>query len=140
MGAALVQRPDLFRAVVSDVGIYDMMRVELTPNGAFNVTEFGSVSRPDEFQALLSYSPLHNVKDGTAYPAVLLTTGQQDGRVEPWMSYKMTARLQAANPRGQPVLLRVASDAGHGIGTSLDSAIDEQADRLAFLFWQMAMR
>ncbi len=140
MGAALVQRPDLFRAVVSAVGIYDMMRVELTPNGAFNVTEFGTVSKPDEFQALLGYSPLHNVKNGTAYPAVLLTTGEHDGRVEPWMSYKMAARLQAANPRGQPVLLRVASDAGHGIGTSLASAVDEQADRLAFLFWQLGMR
>jgi prolyl oligopeptidase len=140
MGAVLVQRPELFRAVVSGVGIYDMMRVELTPNGAFNVTEFGSVQKPDEFKALLAYSPLHNVRDSTAYPAVLMTTGEHDGRVEPWMSYKMTARLQAANPNGHPVLLRVASDAGHGIGTSLASAVDEQADELAFLFWQLEMR
>ena len=140
MGAVLVQRPELFRAVVSGVGIYDMMRVELTPNGAFIVTEFGSVQQPDDFKALLAYSPLHNVKDGTAYPAVLMTTGEHDGRVEPWMSYKMTARLQAANPKGHPVLLRVASDAGHGIGTSLASAVDEQADELAFLFWQLGMR
>jgi prolyl oligopeptidase len=140
VGAALVQRPELFRAVVSAVGIYDMMRVELTPNGAFNVTEFGTVSKPDEFKALLAYSPMHNVKDGQAYPAVLLTTGEHDGRVEPWMSYKMAARLQAANPHGQPVLLRVDSDAGHGIGTSLASAVAEQADRLAFLFWKLGMR
>ena len=139
MGAVLTQRPELFRAVVSEVGIYDMMRVELTPNGAFNVTEFGSVAKPDEFKALLAYSPMHKVKDGTAYPAVLMTTGEHDGRVEPWMSYKMIARLQAANPTGQPVLLRVASDAGHGIGTSLASAVDEEADKLAFLFWQLGM-
>ena len=140
MGAALVQRPELFRAVVSQVGIYDMLRVELTPNGAFNVTEFGTVKNEDQFKALYAYSPLHHVHDGTAYPAVLFTTGEHDGRVEPWMSYKMTARLQAANPRGQPVLLRVASDAGHGIGTSLASAIDEDADVFAFLISQLGMR
>ena len=140
MGAVLTQRPELFRAVVSAVGFYDALRSELSPNGAFNVTEFGSVKDPDQFKALLAYSPLHQVRDGTAYPALLLTTGEYDGRVEPWMSYKMAARLQAANPRGRPVLLRVASDAGHGIGTSLASAIDEEADRLAFLFRELGMR
>jgi prolyl oligopeptidase len=140
MGAAMVQRPDLFRAVVSAVGIHDMLRVELTPNGAFNVTEYGTVGKPDEFKALLAYSPMHNVQDGQAYPAVLLTTGEHDGRVAPWMSFKMAARLQAANPHGQPVLLRVDSDAGHGMGTSLASAVSEQADRLAFLFWKLGMR
>ncbi len=140
MGAALVQRPELFRAVVTSVGIYDMLRVELTPNGAFNVTEFGTVKDAAQFKALYDYSPYHHVSNGTGYPAVLLTTGEHDGRVDPWMSYKMTARLQAANPAGRPVLLRVASDAGHGIGTSLASEIDEQADELAFLFDQLGMR
>jgi prolyl oligopeptidase len=140
MGAVMVQRPELCRAVVSEVGIYDMLRVELTPNGAFNVTEFGSVKNERQFRALYAYSPLHHVQDGTAYPAVLFTTGEHDGRVEPWMSYKMTARLQAANPGGRAVLLRVASDAGHGIGTSLASAIDEDADVFAFLFAQLGMR
>jgi len=134
MGAVMVQRPELYRAVVSHVGLYDMLRVELTPNGAFNVTEFGTVKDASQFKALYAYSPLHHVQDGTAYPAVLLTTGEHDGRVDPWMTYKMTARLQAANPGGQPVLLRVASDAGHGIGTSLASAIEEDADVFAFLF------
>ncbi|OGA34915.1 MAG: hypothetical protein A3F75_06690 [Betaproteobacteria bacterium RIFCSPLOWO2_12_FULL_64_23] len=119
VGAAMVQRPELYRAVVSHVGLYDMLRVELTPNGAFNVTEFGTVKDAAQFKALYAYSPLHHVQDGAAYPAVLLTTGEHDGRVDPWMSYKMAARLQAANPGGRPVLLRVASDAGHGIGTSL---------------------
>ena len=140
MGAAMVQRPELFRAVVSKVGDYDMLRVELTPNGAFNVTEFGSVKDEAQFKALHAYSPLHGVRNATAYPAILLTTGEQDGRVEPWMSYKMAARLQAANPEGRPVLLRVASDAGHGMGTSLASAVDEEADALTFLFEQLGMR
>lgn len=140
MGAVMVQRPELYRAVVSHVGLYDMLRVELTPNGAFNVTEFGTVKDASQFKALYAYSPLHHVQDGTAYPAVLLTTGEHDGRVDPWMTYKMTARLQAANPGGQPVLLRVASDAGHGIGTSLASAIEEDADVFAFLFAQLGMR
>jgi prolyl oligopeptidase len=140
MGAVLTQRPELFAAVVSFVGVYDMIRVELTPNGAFNVTEYGSVQREGEFKSLRAYSPLHNVKDGVAYPATLLTTGEHDGRVEPWMSYKMAARLQAANPNGKPILLRVASDAGHGIGTSLASEIDEEADTLAFLFEQFGMK
>ncbi|HEX3142324.1 MAG TPA: prolyl oligopeptidase family serine peptidase, partial [Rhizobacter sp.] len=139
MGAMTVQRPELFRAVVTSVGLYDMLRVELTPNGAFNVTEFGTVKQPDHFKALFAYSPYHHVEKGTAYPAVLLATGEHDGRVDPWMSYKMTARLQAANPGGHPVLLRVASDAGHGMGTSLASEIDEQADELAFLFEQLGM-
>jgi prolyl oligopeptidase len=139
-GAVLVQRPELFRAVLSAVGIYDMLRVELTPNGAFNVTEFGSVQRLEEFKALQAYSPLHHVKDGTAYPALLMSTGEQDGRVAPWMSYKMTARMQAANPTGRPVLLRVAADSGHGFGTSMSSLIEEQADDMTFLFQQLGMR
>jgi prolyl oligopeptidase len=140
MGAVTTQRPELFRAVVSSVGLYDMLRVELTPNGAFNVTEFGSVKDAAQFKALFDYSPYHRVRDGAAYPAVLFTTGEHDGRVDPWMSYKMTARLQAANPTGRPVLLRVASDAGHGIGTSLASELEEQADTLSFLFEQLGMR
>ncbi len=140
MGAAMVQRPELFRAVVSHVGLYDMLRVERTPNGAFNVTEFGTVKDAGQFKALHTYSPLHQVQDGKAYPAVLLTTGEHDGRVEPWMSYKMTAQLQAASVGGHPILLRVASDAGHGIGTSLSSAIEQDADVFAFLFAQLGMR
>ena len=139
VGAVMVQRPELCRAVVGHVGLYDLLRVELTPNGAFNVTEFGSVKDAAQFKALHAYSPLHHVQDGTAYPAVLLTTGEHDGRVDPWMSYKMAARLQAANPAGRPVLLRVASDAGHGFGTSLASAIEQDADVFAFLFAQLGM-
>ncbi len=134
MGAELVQHPELFGAVVSHVGIYDMLRVELTSNGAFNVTEFGSVKVPAQFDALYAYSPLQHVVDGVDYPPMLMTTGINDGRVDPWQSLKMTARLQAANPHGRPVLLRVAGDAGHGQGMSLSSAIELDADTFAFVF------
>jgi prolyl oligopeptidase len=139
MGAILTQRPGLFRAIVSSVGIYDMLRVETTPNGAFNVTEFGSVKDPEQFKALLAYSPYHNVKDGTAYPAVLLLTGANDGRVDPYNSRKMAARLQAATSSGRPVLLRTSFSTGHGIGTALETRIQEMADEYAFLMDQLGM-
>jgi prolyl oligopeptidase len=139
MGAALTQHPELFRAVVSYVGIYDMLRVELSPNGEFNTTEFGSVKNPDQFKALYAYSPLHHVVDGTKYPAVLFVTGDNDGRVDPANSRKMTARLQAATASGYPILLRTSSNAGHGIGTSLNDRISERADVYAFIFQQLGM-
>ena len=139
MGAAFTQRPDLFRAVVSYVGIYDMLRVELDPNGAFNVTEFGSVKDPDQFRALYAYSPYHHVKDGTAYPAILMPTGENDHRVNPMQSRKMIARLQAADSSGRPILLRTSSSAGHGIGTSLDEQIEQDADVFSFLFDQLGI-
>ena len=136
MGAAFTQHPELFRAVVSHVGLYDMLRVELDPNGAFNVTEFGTVAIPQHFEALYDYSPYHRVQDGTPYPAVLLTTGENDGRVNPMQSRKMAARLQAATGSERLVLLRTSS-AGHGIGTALDERIAEDADVFAFLFSQI---
>ena len=140
MGAAFTQRPDLFRAVVSFVGIYDMLRVELDPNGAFNVTEFGTVKDPEQFKALYAYSPYHHVKDGTAYPAILMPTGENDHRVNPMQSRKMTARLQAADTSGHHILLRTTSNAGHGIGTALDEQIEEQADVFSFLFDQLGIQ
>ncbi|HYM08708.1 MAG TPA: prolyl oligopeptidase family serine peptidase [Terriglobales bacterium] len=140
MGAAFTQRPDLFRAVVSYVGIYDMLRVELDPNGAFNVTEFGTVKDPDQFKALYAYSPYHHVKDGMAYPAILFLTGENDHRVNPMQSRKMTARLQAATSSGHPTLLRTSSNAGHGIGTAVDEQIEEEADVLSFLFDQLGIK
>ena len=140
MGAALTQRPDLFRAVVSFVGIYDMLRVELDPNGTFNTTEFGTVKDSDQFRALRAYSPYHHVKDGAAYPAVLFLTGDNDHRVNPMQSRKMTARLQAANSSGRPVLLRTTSSAGHGIGTALNEEIEQAADVLAFLFDRLSIK
>src|SRR5262245_28329102 len=140
MGAALTQRPELFRAVVSQVGIYDMLRVELDPNGTFNTTEFGSVKDADQFRALRAYSPYHHVRDGAAYPAILLITGENDHRVNPMQSRKMTARLQAATSSGRPIFLRTSSSAGHGIGTALNEGIEQDADLFAFLFDQLGIR
>jgi prolyl oligopeptidase len=140
MGAALTQRPDLFRAVVSYVGIYDMLRVELDPNGAFNVTEFGTVKNPEQFRALYAYSPYHHVHDGTKYPAILFLTGENDHRVNPMESRKMTARLQAASGSGRPILLRTTSNAGHGIGTALGERIEETTDVFSFLFDQLGVQ
>ena len=139
MGAAFTQRPDLFRAVVSFVGIYDMLRVELDPNGAFNVTEFGTVKDPEQFRALYAYSPYHHVRDGTAYPAILMLTGENDHRVNPMESRKMIARLQAADSSGHPILLRTSASAGHGIGTALDERIEQDADLFSFLFDQLGI-
>ncbi len=139
MGAFLTQRPDLARAVVAQVGIFDMLRVELDPNGQFNITEFGTVKDPAQFQALYAYSPFHHVRDGVKYPALLLTTGENDGRVNPAQSRKMAARMQAATASDRPVLYRSTASAGHGIGSSLKDRIAEQADILAFLFDQLGM-
>ena len=139
MGAALTQRPELFRAVVSHVGVLDMLRVERDPNGAFNVTEFGTVTDPAQFRALHAYSPFHRVMDRTKYPSVLLLTGEHDGRVNPAHSKKMTARLQVATASGKPVLLRTSPNTGHGQGTALSARIQELTDVYAFLFDQLGL-
>jgi len=140
MGAALTQRPELFRAVVSFVGIYDMLRVELDPNGEFNVTEFGTVKNREQFKALYAYSPYHHVKNGTRYPAILLPTGENDHRVNPMQSRKMTARLQSAANSDHRILLRTSSTAGHGFGTALDEYVEEEADVFSFLFDQLGIK
>jgi prolyl oligopeptidase len=139
MGAALTQRPELFRAVVSSVGIYDMLRVELDPNGEFNTTEFGTVKNAEQFRAMYAYSPYHRVRDGVAYPAVLMQTGENDGRVNPAQSRKMTARLQAATASPYPIMLTTTTDAGHGIGTALNVRVALAADYLSFLIDQLGM-
>lgn len=139
MGATLTQHPDLMQCVVAQVGIYDMLRVELSPNGAFNVTEFGTVKDPEQFRALYAYSPYHHVEDGVDYPAVLFMTGENDPRVDPMQSRKMVARLQAASPAGGPFLLRTSSDTGHGQGTPLDERIAQQVDVFAFIFSQLGV-
>jgi len=139
MGAALTQHPELFRAVVSRVGIYDMLRVELDPNGTFNTTEFGTVKNVDQFRALFAYSPYHQVTDDSKYPAVFMATGEHDGRVNPMQSRKMAARLQAATVSGRPILLSINAHAGHGIGSSLSIRVNQMADAYAFLFDQLGM-
>jgi prolyl oligopeptidase len=140
MGTVLTQHPELFRAVVSSVGLYDMLRVELDPNGEFNTTEFGTVTNPDQFRALYAYSPYHRVRAGVEYPAVLMQTGENDGRVNPMHSRKMTARLQAATNSKHPILLVTTSEAGHGIGSPLFVRVGQSADYLAFLFDQLGMK
>ncbi len=137
MGAVLTQRPDIARAVVAAVPVMDSLRAETTTNGRFNTPEYGSVENPEMFTALLAYSPYHNVVDGTAYPAVLLTAGQNDVRVDAWHAKKMTARLQEATSSDRPVLLRLEST-GHLAG-SLDQVIDETTDWYAFLFDQLGL-
>jgi prolyl oligopeptidase len=139
MGAVMTQRPELFRAVVSYVGIYDMLRVENSPNGVFNITEFGTVKNPDQFKAIYAYSPYHHVQPGTAYPAVLFMTGDHDGRVDPANSRKMTAEMQATTSSDRPILLRTSSKAGHGIGTALSERIAQEADVYCFLFDQLGI-
>lgn len=136
MGATMVQHPELVKCVVSHVGIYDMLRVELSPNGAFNVTEFGTVKDPAQFRALHAYSPYHHVKDGVSYPPVLFLTGANDPRVDPMQSRKMTARLQAA---GSTALLRTSAGSGHGQGTALSERVEQGVDVDAFLFSQLGV-
>ena len=137
MGAVLTQRPDIARAVVAAVPVMDSLRAETTTNGRFNTPEFGTVQDQELFTALLAYSPYHNVVGGTAYPAVLLTAGENDTRVDAWHAKKMTARLQEATTSARPVLLRLEST-GH-LGGSLDQSIDETTDRHAFLFDQLGL-
>ncbi|HEY2523059.1 MAG TPA: prolyl oligopeptidase family serine peptidase [Streptosporangiaceae bacterium] len=137
MGAVLTQRPDIARAVVAAVPVMDSLRSETTTNGQFNTAEFGSVKDPEQFAALVAYSPYHHVVDGTAYPAVLLTAGEYDTRVEAWHAKKMTARLQQATSSDRPVLLRLESG-GHLAG-SLDQVINQTTDWHAFLFDQLGL-
>jgi prolyl oligopeptidase len=138
IGAMITQHPDLFRAVVAHVGLFDMLRFERFPNGQFNVTEYGSVSDPEQFRAIHAYSPYQHVVDGTRYPACLFLTGANDPRVDPANSRKMVARLQAASASGLPILLRTTSSTGH-IGTPLAGRIAEEADVYAFLFSELGV-
>jgi prolyl oligopeptidase len=140
MGAVLTQHPGLCRAVACNVGVLDSLRVEHDDNGVFNVTEFGTVTDPDQFRALLAYSPTANVQDGVAYPAVLLSTGANDPRVDPYHSRKMAALLQAATSSGRPVLLRTTDKAGHGMGSGLDETVALRSDQYAFLLDQLGVQ
>ena len=138
IGGAITERPDLFAAALDNVGMSDDLRAELQINGPANIPEFGTVKSEDEFHNLLAISAYHRLKDGTAYPAVLLTTGVNDPRVDPWQMNKMTARLQAATSSGKPVLLRVNYDAGHG---NIDATRTQHTalltDQFSFLLWQL---
>ncbi len=137
IGNSIAERPDLFGAAVDAVGDNNALRFETTSNGVPNIPEFGSVKTEEGFKALLAMDAYHKVKNGVKYPAVLLTTGINDPRVEPWMSAKMAARLQAATASGKPILLRVDYDAGHGFGSTKKQRNEQNADIYAFLFQQL---
>ena len=139
VGMAMVERPDLFAAVVPEVGALDMVRAETTPNGVPNIPEFGSRKTEAGFRALLAMSTYHQIRDGVRYPAVLFTHGVNDPRVEVWNTTKTAARLMAASTSGKPVLLRLDYDSGHGIGDTKSQTFDERADVFAFLLWQMGV-
>jgi prolyl oligopeptidase len=121
------------------VGVMDMLRFQKFTIGAAWVDEYGSSEDPEQFKVLRAYSPLHNIKRGTKYPAVLITTSDHDDRVVPGHSFKYAATLQAAQAGDRPVLIRIETRAGHGAGKPVTKVIDEWADRLAFLTKELGM-
>ncbi len=133
VGAVMTQRPDLFGACLPAVGVMDMLRYHKFTIGWAWVTEFGSSDEADQIENLLSYSPLHNLRAGTCYPATLITTADRDDRVVPGHSFKFAAALQAAQGCDHPTLIRIETRAGHGAGTPTSKKIDEYADLWAFL-------
>jgi prolyl oligopeptidase len=133
VGACLVQRPELFAAALPAVGVFDMLRFHKFTIGWAWISEYGSPENPEEFKALYAYSPLHNLKPGTVYPATLITTADHDDRVVPAHSFKFAAALQAAQGGSQPILIRIDTKAGHGAGKPTSKLIEEAADRWAFL-------
>jgi prolyl oligopeptidase len=137
VGRAVTTAPELFAAAIFNVGMMDTIRSEESANGITNISEFGSIQNALEFAALLDMSTYHNIKDGSAYPAVLLVHGLNDPRVNVWESGKAAARLQAASISGKPVLLRLDLQAGHGIGSTATQRYAEAADSYSFLLWQM---
>ncbi|MBB5192590.1 prolyl oligopeptidase [Silvimonas terrae] len=140
VGRAMTEAPELFAVVVSDVGASNTVRMEFSPNGPDNIDEFGSIKNKQGFKDLLAMDSTQHVKNGTRYPAVLLTTGVNDPRVAPWEVGKMTARLQKATTSGKPVILSVDYDAGHGMGSSRKQIDEHLADEYAFIFWQTGVK
>lgn len=136
VGRAMTERPDLFAAVVGGVGWFNPLRYVVEQNGYGEEPEWGAISTPDGYRALKSIDSYQAVRDGTKYPAALLTTGVTDPRVAPFHIAKMAARLQAATTSGKPILLRVDFDAGHGVGSTRAQQDREAADTYAFLLWQ----
>jgi prolyl oligopeptidase len=139
VGACMIQRPDLFGAALPSVGVMDMLRFHKFTIGWAWVPEYGSPENPDEFKKLYAYSPLHNLKSGTAYPATMITTADHDDRVVPAHSFKFAAALQAAHTGDAPVLIRIETKAGHGAGKPTTKIIEEVADKWAFLIRTLHM-
>ena len=140
VAAAMTQRPDLFRAVLCMVPLLDMLRYHLFDNAHVWKEEFGTSDEPDDFRVLLGYSPYHRVQDGTSYPATMIVSGDADQNCNPLHARKMTARLQAANVSGCPVLLDYSRHRGHSPVLPLSERIDALTDRMAFLCEQLQLR
>jgi prolyl oligopeptidase len=139
VGACMTQRPELFGAALPAVGVMDMLRFHKFTIGWAWTAEYGSPDNPQEFPALYAYSPLHNLKPGTAYPATLITTADHDDRVVPAHSFKFAAALQTAHNGNAPVLIRIETKAGHGAGKPTAKMIEEAADKWAFLVRALAV-
>jgi prolyl oligopeptidase len=137
VGAALTQRPDLFRAVLVQVPLLDMLRYHNFLIARLWIPEYGSADDPEQFRWLRAYSPYHHVRDGVAYPAVLLATAESDTRVDPMHARKMAARLQAATAGARPILLRLEARAGHGAGKPLSKVLEELTDSWTFVFSEL---
>lgn len=135
VGACMTQRPDLYAAAFPAVGVMDMLRYHLFTVGKGWIPEYGSSEDPEFFKTLYAYSPLHNIKDGTNYPATMVTTADHDDRVVPAHSFKFAARLQEAHKGDNPVLIRIETNAGHGAGKPIAKIIEEKADLWSFLFY-----
>ncbi|MEZ5396452.1 MAG: prolyl oligopeptidase family serine peptidase [Bryobacterales bacterium] len=139
VGAAITQRPDLFGAALPAVGVMDMLRFDKFTAGRFWVDDYGSSSNPEEFKALYAYSPYHNLKNKTEYPATLITTADTDDRVVPGHSFKFAAEIQHMQKGSEPVLIRIETSAGHGAGKPTSKMIDELTDQWAFLVKNLGM-
>jgi prolyl oligopeptidase len=139
VGACMTQRPDLFAAALPAVGVLDMLRFHKFTIGWAWCSDYGSPDNPEEFNALYAYSPLHNLKPGTAYPATMITTADHDDRVVPAHSFKFAAALQAADGGSNPLLIRIETKAGHGAGKPTAKVIEEIADKWAFLVQVLGM-
>ena len=140
VGAVMTQRPDLFGACLPAVGVMDMLRFHKFTAGRYWVDDYGSAESPEEFQALLSYSPYHNLTPGTKYPATLVPTAATDDRVVPGHSFKFAAQLQHCHKGRTPVLIRIETRAGHGAGKPTAKIIEEVADKWAFLIKNLGMK
>ena len=144
MGAMITQRPDLFRAVVCDVPLLDMLHYQNFQIARLWIPEYGTAEDPAQFKWLYAYSPYHHVKAGTEYPAILFMTADSDSRVDPMHARKMTALMQAEAANGgsrvRPILLRIETKAGHGPGTPVGKQVEEDTDTYSFLFWQLGVR
>jgi prolyl oligopeptidase len=140
VGACMTQRPELFGACLPAVGVMDMLRFQKFTAGRFWVDDYGSSDNAEEFKAIHAYSPYHNLKRGTTYPATLITTADTDDRVVPGHSFKFAAALQEAHAGSPPVLIRIETRAGHGAGKPTAKLIEEVADQMAFLVKNLGMK